>query len=345
VRVATDNGSVPAFHRFVRTYDRGRALLDPLAIIVRPGPATIPTLVFLLVAFCAIAFPLARIRILFDDAPIPARLLLWVVARFTISKFAAFSDARCESIVAATVWHGAPLCCWVTGIGSNAAAVVSVSDSRLKAHLLAKFVVPPVEDIRIFFPCIWPNIFDGVVASALAVESILAGDLAGQTHVSHVRRRDIITNNTVIRSRRGGSAAWEIFTSSAAFLLAILLPASDIIVVLPNEGRTSSVVRDVFPVFAREGAMFAVLGPLSLRRKHLAAHAVGARVVHIFTGFVRVGIAVDSIQGSVACDIVMGGDDEVRRREKGGGDEDDGSETHLASFAGLGLGGSIVARV
>ena len=91
--------------------------------------------------------------------------------------------------------------------------------------------------------------------------------------------------------------------------------------------------------------MFAVLGPLSLRRKHLAAHAVGARVVHIFTGFVRVGIAVDSIQGSVACDIVMGGDDEVRRREKGGGDEDDGSETHLSSFAGLGLGGSIVARV
>ena len=56
------------FHHFVRTYDRGRALLDPLAIIVRPGPATIPTLVFLLVAFCAIAFPLARIRILFDDA-------------------------------------------------------------------------------------------------------------------------------------------------------------------------------------------------------------------------------------------------------------------------------------
>ena len=163
--------------------------------------------------------------------------------------------------------------------------------------------------------------------------------------LSHVRRRDIITNNTVIRSRRGGSAAWEIFTSSAALLLAILLPASGIIVVLLNEGRTSSVVCDVFPVFAREGAMFAVLGPLSLRRKHLAAHAVGARVVHIFTGFVRVGIAVDSIQGSVACDIVMGGDDEVRRREKGGGDEDDGSETHLASFAGLGLGGSIVARV
>ena len=86
--------------------------------------------------------------------------------------------------------------------------------------------------------------------------------------------------------------------------------------------------------------MFAVYGPLSLRRKLLAALAIGARIVHVVTGFVRVGKAVDGDRGSIACDIVMFGDDEVRRREKGSGDEDDGSETHLlASFAGL--GGSI----
>ena len=54
--------------------------------------------------------------------------------------------------------------------------------THLKAHLLAKFVVAPVEDIRIWFPCIWPNVLDFIIASALAVESILAGDLARQTH-------------------------------------------------------------------------------------------------------------------------------------------------------------------
>ena len=74
-----------------------------------------------------------------------------------------------------------------------------------------------------------------------------------------------------------------------------------------------------------------------MRRKLLAALAIGARLVHVITGFVRVGNTVDGVRGSVACDIVMFGDDEVRRREKGSADEDDGSETHLVpSFAGLG---------
>ena len=73
-----------------------------------------------------------------------------------------------------------------TKIGIPIIANLQTKGTHLKAHLLAKFVVPPVEDIRIFFPCIWPNIFDGVVASALAVESILAGDLAGQTHAVYV---------------------------------------------------------------------------------------------------------------------------------------------------------------
>mmetsp|Transcript_31270 Transcript_31270/g.91579 ORF Transcript_31270/g.91579 Transcript_31270/m.91579 type:complete len:312 (-) Transcript_31270:702-1637(-) len=105
--IATDDGSVPALHRIVGTDNRWRTLVDPCTsmrinlcivaipahmgllvarralsgpltiMLFGPGPATIPTLVLLLATFCAMAFPSARIGILFDDAPIPARLPLW----------------------------------------------------------------------------------------------------------------------------------------------------------------------------------------------------------------------------------------------------------------------------
>ena len=53
-----------------------RALSGPLTIMLfGPGPATIPTLVLLLATFCAMAFPSARIGILFDDA----EFWVWVV--------------------------------------------------------------------------------------------------------------------------------------------------------------------------------------------------------------------------------------------------------------------------